>query len=550
MSLPIPLSIKLITSRGERNVTRETRDLVMRWTDPGGYASCQIALDRPLTLQPDEVAYYGNLLVHDGRHGGIVWDGRLEDPGRSAGAQGQVWDLAAVGGQAHTRDRTVPLIYVDQPLSNLDRVDNATPGAYDSVGTDPASTSSQEQSLILQFPEGITLVTNSRVVMRYVGIQRSGQKVARVDHASWDAGRTDSAFQVEVVARTDGSLASGEVARSDNWNTAGGGSSPRRIVTHFNSGRNTIEWRAIYTGVGGKVGNDAHWASFNGLIVLATRWTAAGAEQLTAATYGNNFVYAHEVVADLLGRLLTSFDGAAARIDTTTHPIDQLAYPDGVDPARVLDDLLSMEAGYTWRAWERNAAGRYRFEWVALPTTVRYEADVTDGYDSTGSADGLYNRVTVRWRDSKGKPRTTTRTATVPALDNATPPLIRQGAIDLGADVGSTADAQRAGDQWLADRRWAPNGGRLRIARPILDLETGRMVHPWEIRPGLIRVRGVLPRTDALNAASRDGVTIFRIVASEYRVSDGAATLELDSYAPSTSRMLATAQTKLRQIRR
>ncbi|MGX4657110.1 hypothetical protein ACWCHM_26175 [Micromonospora sp. SCSIO 07396] len=550
MSLPIPLSIKLVTSKGERNVTRETRDLVMRWTDPGGYASCQIALDRPLTLQPDEVAYYGNLLVHDGRHGGVVWDGRLEDPGRSAGAQGQVWDLAAVGGQAHTRDRTVPLIYVDQQvLSNLDRVDNATPKGDDSVGSTPANTASQEQVLILQFPEGLTVVPNSRVVTRYLGLQRASQKLARIDY-TWDAGRTDSAYQVEAVARTDGSLASGEVARSNNWSTSGGGSSPRVIVTHWTAGRNTIEWRIIYTGVGGKIGNDLHWGTFGNLIVLSTRWTAAGSEQLTAAPYGNSYVLAHEIVADLLGRLLTSFDGANARIATTTYQIDQLAYPDGVDPARVLDDLLSMEAGYTWRAWERNAAGRYRFEWVALPTTVRYEADVTDGYESQGSADGLYNRITVRWKDSKGRPRTTTRTSSVPALDNATPPLIRQGSIDLGGDVGSTSAAQRAGDQWLADRKWAPNGGRLRIARPILDLETGRMVQPWEIRPGLIRVRGVLPRPDALNASTRDGVTIFRIVASEYRVSDGAATLELDSYAPSTSRMLATAQTKLRQIRR
>jgi hypothetical protein len=191
----------------------------------------------------------------------------------------------------------------------------------------------------------------------------------------------------------------------------------------------------------------------------------------------------------------------------------------------------------TWRVWERNAAGKYRFEWVRVPGAVRYEADVTDGYSSQGSADGLYNAVTVRWRDGAGRTRTTTRTSTVPQLDAAQ--LTRQGWIDLGDDVGSDAAAARAGDQWLAERQDPPNAGQLRIARPIVDLQTGRMVQPWEIRPGLIRVRGILPRADALNATTRDGVAVMRIVASEYRASDGAAVLELDSYAPTTPRLIA-----------
>ncbi|MBM0277804.1 hypothetical protein [Micromonospora tarensis] len=547
MSLPIPLSIRLRTARGNLNVTRDVRDLTMRWTDPGGYQSCQVSLDRPLHLQPDEVAYYGDLTVFDGRNGNVVWDGRQEDPGRSAGGQGRVWDIAAVGGQSHTRDRTVPLVYVDQPLAGMDRVDNVTPGGTDTVGADPGDTTGIRQSLVLQFPQGISVATNSRIAVRYLGLQRAGQKLARVDY-TWRAGRTDAVFQVQAVARTDGSLASGDNARSDNWNTAGGGSSPRVIVTNWASGRTTVDFRVIYSGAGGTISNDLHWASFSNPVVMATRYTAAGAEQLTAASYPNNYVLASEVVADLLGRLLPRFDGATATIAATSHQIDQMAYPDGVQPARVLEDLLALESGFTWRAWERGANGLYRFEFVPVPATVRYEADAVDGYDSQGSADGLYNAVSVRWRDSKGVPQITVRTSTVPALTDAG--LTRQGSIDLGSDVGSLAAAQRAGDQWLADRRYAPNAGRLRIARPILDLQTGRMVMPWEIRPGLIRVRGILPRPDALNATSRDGVTVFRIVGGEFRASDAAVTLDLDSYAPSTVQQLADTRQAVARIRR
>jgi hypothetical protein len=58
---------------------------------------------------------------------------------------------------------------------------------------------------------------------------------------------------------------------------------------------------------------------------------------------------------------------------------------------------------------------------------------------------------------------------------------------------------------------------------------------PWEIRPGnLIRVRGVLPNADSLNASTRDGVAVFRIAATEYRQSENAATLELTA-TPSPS---------------
>ncbi|MGA4726298.1 hypothetical protein ACPB67_02660 [Micromonospora taraxaci] len=547
MSIPIPLSIRLRTARGDLNVTRDVRDLTMRWTDPGGYQSCQVSLDRPLHLQPDEVAYYGDLTVYDGRNGSVVWDGRQEDPGRSAGSQGQVWDIAAVGGQSHTRDRTVPLIYVDRPLAGMDRVDNVTPGGTDTVGADPGDTTGINQSVVLQFPQGLTIAAQGRIAVRYLGLQRTGQKLARTDH-TWDAGLTSASFACEAVARTDGSLAGGDIIRIDSWNTAGGGSSPRLIATNFAVGRNTIEFRVIYTGAGGSASNDSHWGSFQQIIVMATRYTASGSEQVTGASYPNNYVLASEIVADLLGRLLPKFDGATATIASTSHQIDQLAYPDGVQPARVLEDLLALEAGHTWRAWERGPTGLYRFEFVPVPTVVRYEADAVDGYDSQGSADGLYNAVSVRWRDSKGVPQVTVRTSTVPALTDAG--LTRQGSIDLGSDLGSLAAAQRAGDQWLADRRVTPNAGRLRIARPILDLQTGRMVMPWEIRPGLIRVRGILPRPDALNATTRDGVTVFRIVGGEFRASDAAVTLDLDSYAPSTAQQLATTRQQLARIRR
>ncbi|MEU4640822.1 hypothetical protein [Micromonospora sp. NPDC023814] len=483
------------------------------------------------------------MTVYDGRTGLVVWDGRLEDPARSAGTDGQVWELTGMGGQAHTRDRIVPLIYVDRPNpGGFDRVLNVTPGGTNSTGDDPGN--SGKDALILQFPQGLSINTGSKVQVRYGDVARAGQKLALIGYA-WDGGSGDVNMLVESIASTNGGA--GEIPRTAAISTAGGAYATRVVGTHWANGRNMLDFRYIRNAGGAyTVPSDLAWASFTDIVVVAMRHNADGTERTTG--YSTATVLASDVVADLLGRLLTQYDGVGATIATTTHPIDQLAYPDGVSPDRVLDDLLALESGHTWRVWERNSVGKYRFEFVPVPATVRYEADVLDGYDSQGSADGLYNQVTVRWRDAVGRIQTTTRTATAPALDAAG--LTRTGSIDLGTDVGSLAAAQRAGDRWLAERQYPPNAGRLRIARPILDLQAGRMVMPWEIRPGLVRVRGVLPRPDALNNSTRDGVTIFRIVSSEYRASDAAATLELDSYARTMPRMLAELRRRALPVRR
>lgn len=541
MSLPIPLTIRFRTARADRHVTADARDLVMRWTDPGGFASITVPLDRPLTLQPDEIAYYGQVIVYDARDGSTVSEGRMEDPGRSA-RDGEVWELTAMGGQAHTRDRTVPLIYVDQTLTDMTRALTNAPGATNSTGEDPGS--SGKDSVILQFPEGQSVSNGSRVNVRYSALARSSQKLGRVDYA-FDGGIADVNYAVMAIASTDGGAS--DIARSQPLSTGGGGSSPTVVGTNWANGRNTLDLRLQRTAGGAvKVADDLHWVSFMDLVVQAMRYNANGSEKTTG--YTSNTILATDVVADLLGRLLTDYDGASATIADTTHPIDQLAYPDGTTAAQVLDDLLKLEPGFTWRVWERTASGRFRFEWVPLPSAVRYEADAVDGYDSQGSADGLYNMVTVRWRDSAGRSRFTFRSSVVPDLVAAG--YNRQASIDLGSEVGSTAAAARAGDAFLAEHQYAPNGGRLRIARPILDLQTGRMVMPWEIKPGLIRVRGILPRVDALNASARDGVTVFRIVGGEFRASDGAATLDLDSYANTTPRLLSTLMRRMATLRR
>src|SRR5205085_7027166 len=108
--------------------------------------------------------------------------------------------------------------------------------------------------------------------------------------------------------------------------------------------------------------------------------------------------------------------------------------------------------------------------------------------------------------------------------------------IDLGDEPGSAANAQQVGDQFLAQHATPPNAGTLTVARRIRDLDTGRMVEPYEIRPGeLVRVRGTRPYPDSLNASARDGVTVFRLVQTDWSDSDGTCRLSLDNPRDSTT---------------
>lgn len=539
MSLTLPLAVRLATARADRHVTRKLRDLAFRIVAPGGFASVQMSLDEPLTGQPDWLDYYGRAYVYDARTGATLCEGRLEDPGRSAGRDGQVWDLVAVGPAAHARDRSAPVIYADRQIESTAwrQADLISGQAKGSVSYGDGT--SNVATLRVQWDSGQSIPPSNVLSARYVRLADTGQWVARVG-ASHVEGAASTVLKVEVVPRwLNGYVGTGTpnvAIESDNWTTSSA-VLLQRYGNEHTSKFNGVDLRLRQAHTVNVTSGDNYWTNLTDVHVLGSRYLRDGTEKTSG--YTTSTVLASEVVEDLLGRLLPLYDGVNATVDATSHAISQLAYPDGVDAATVLDDLMELEPGYLWEALESNSAGKYRFAWRQWPTSVRYEADVRDGYDGPGSAAGLYNEVTVRWRDVHGQTRTVRVTQDVPVLTAAG--LTRSPRpLDLGDNVGSDADATRAGEQFLAEHRYPPNAGRLRIARPILDLQTGRMVAPWEIRPGyLIRVRGVLPRVDALNATARDGLTVFKIAAVDFRASDAAATLDLDAYAASTARALA-----------
>lgn len=527
MTFPIPLAVRVVTPRKDLHITDLLADLSFRSIAPGGFASARFSIHRSLALQPDDIRHFAKVYIYDARNGNTVWEGRLEDPGPSAGNNGEVWDVAALGPSTHTRDRTTPLIYVDTRLSAF--VTATTSGRAYSVGTRD-SDNAADGALSIQAARGTVVTQLSLGAAVYDPVYAAGQDLALV-YIEWKGGFSGVNTQVQLRTAEDSILATTTLQEADISTTASTLSAQLNGSPDIPDNHNKLVLTLRRSGPTlNPVTDDLYYAEFYKLAVMGTRYNANGTAKTSG--YSGTTVLASDVVADLLGRLLNQYDGANASITTTSYGIQQLAYPDGATAEKVLSDLMELDTGYLWEARESNpVTGKYKFVWRAWPTTVRYEADVTDGYSSVSSASDLYNEAVVRYRDSTGQIRTVTRTQTVAAL--ADEGLTRSHFIDLGDEISTEANANRAGDQFLAEHRVPLAAGRLTIARPIADFDGGRMVMPWEIRPGyLIRVRGLESKVDAFAGTARDGTTIFKIAAHEYSVSDASAQLELDTAYP------------------
>lgn len=521
-----PLSVRLETADDDRAITRELVDLEMRWAIPGGAVEATAILSRPLTADPSNINIAATLHVTDGRNAEPVFQGRLADPGRSA----RGWALRAEGPAAHAHDREVQVVYLDQSLELflMRAKQSATAGEADVTSDDdgtPTVTTTARRGTVC----GIGWI----VGLENRTARELGQKLARFDYGV-TAGKPDANWYAEAILRD---ATTGAAVRSNAFGGGTLGSQPFQVGDPgFTNGRDLIELRITRKVSSQTVADDTTHALFFNVALEMMRLTKSGVEITTGYT---GSVLASSIVADLLGRYLTKYDAANASIAATTFTINQLAYADGTTCERILTELMTYEPRYYWAAWTINPdTGKYIFEWRAWPTEVRYEARGGDDFDQPGSDTELVNEVKVRWRDVNGRTRSVTRTNQVQVLDDAGLTITRT--LDLGDDVGSSAAAAQIGDTYLDEHAVAGNTGTVTIRTPIWDLVLGRLVEPWEIRPGnLIRLHGVAPTTDALDATDLDGNAVFPIWAVTYQLSSNSALLDLQREPRTLSGLLA-----------
>lgn len=526
----IPVAVRLANTEVDVHITKRLASLSWRTVAPGGYAGADFALQRPIDATDKMLTPYTRVYIYDRRNGSVLWEGRLQQPGRSAGTDGEVWAITAVGPSAHALDDQRSLIYCDKDLTSLVK-NNSFPAGEASIDEDPGN-SANESAMVFHFLKGNDTNTNSNLAFTYDRISQAQMFLGGISY-DFDMGFTAGAdFHVQAVCQP------GAVVVDDLADTAGGSHAGLSAGGTLNTDHTSVTFRWIRASGGAlTILSDATWASVANMVITGQRVTKAGVAITGAGTYANQYVFAHEVVADLLGRMLPFYDGANAIIATTTAHIDQLAYVEPVNADQVLTDLMEQESAYTWGAWESDSTtGLYRFEFKAWPVSARYEASVVDGFTSPAPTSEQYNNVLVRWKDPLGHIRLGPVTSTVDELDAVG--LTRTGYIDISDEVGSAGNAINAGTGFLQDHARPPTGGTLTVARPVRDVLDGRTVMPWQIIPGeLIRVKGVESSISTVDL-DRDGLTTFRIVSTEVG-DDGIATLELDMFTRSEARALA-----------
>lgn len=533
MTLLVPLTVRL----GNEHITRAVSDVSFRKDAVGGLRSMSLSLKRGIDNLDPDLAPLTKVYIYDGRTAAPVAEGRLADSGRSAGSDGQSWEVVAFGPAQHASDIERPLIYTDRSMANIYPEYLASTEGSAGPGMQPLAQA--KTGLLINFGDGMPINNNTVNFCRYADVANAGQKIALIA-SNWTCVRNDANFQFQVYTYTQGS--SGEMIRAHALNGAGGANVVKVVGTDFPNGRNLVDFALIrVSGGAATVIGDDIWIHIDGtdgapFVVRTLLHAKDGSEVTTGYTVGH--VLAHEVVADLLGRVLPEFDGAGASIATNTAQINQMAYHDGVTAAQVLEDLMKIEPAYRWYATPDTTGNGYGFRWEPWPTSVRYEATLDDGGSFPLTAQNLYNKVVVKWQDSAGRERRRYETSVCPTLDNLG--VVRQKVIDLGTEVGSDSLAATAAYTFLAEHNVPSNSGSISIARPIRDVISGRMVEPWEIEAGeLIRVRGVESYPDSLNADSSDGQTVFRIFAVDYSSSDNTAKLELDTDPTDTAAVLA-----------
>lgn len=511
-----PLSVRIADGLTDRMVTRHVSDLRFRKVVNGGNASASMRISMPRQTFED-LGPADRVYIYDGRNGHTAWDGYTDNPGAVDGSSGEGFDLSASGGIILAGDRSERLIYLDRGMDNW-RVDDyaaagVAPSATSEVGAFPDTTGNNHaasQCLYLQFTPGQPLAVGSRSAMLYDAFTGSPMTAGAI--AGWrDAGVTDANYAVRLNAIP---IVGGDPTPINTTVSTTAAVFASYAVADFPVDKIGFNWVFARQTSTTNVATDDVWTGLGEVAIYGhlldrygTKKTMSTAAHITLGSTAVNpavdaYILASEIAEDLLGRILTGCDPLSATIDTTAVHIDQLAYLDGATPAQVFGDLTQLEPDFYWGIGETLPNGLHRFWYRARPTVARYEVSTKDTYRAPGGDFELCNRIAVYWTDSKGTKQTTIVGNYVEALGNKSP--ISAGALDptftgrikdaeaitLPDGRGSSANAQRIGEQALAARAEAPKAATAIVDHPILNHETGKLEMPWELEPGgLVRVR-------------------------------------------------------------
>jgi hypothetical protein len=537
-NIGVPLAVTAGTSR----YTARISELTFRDEAPGGgrYITFDIPVDR---FRPDpELALLKPVYVSDARTGIVIAEGLIADVAwATEDPIGQVVRVTAWGPKTHASESSTPVIYYDSLVSTWDSDSPNTTDVIQVTDMEDSDDDGESKGFRFKADTGETITVTDEGFVEYRQMSYANQPIGRLS-GTWRAGLTDTGYSIV----RDGRASSGSAWTGISSSTLSTGGPFTFSLSTGNIPNATRLLRVGLTrNVSSITGARTHWLKVWNLRVEGLRYKADGTQDTAAGSYGTiDGVYDQWIVKDVLGRLLTRFDGANATVYPTNVNLGHFAYYDSVTAEQILEDVMAATGNtywYTYPAQYYN--GKATFLYWTFPTIVRYEVTLDSPADMQTSTTELYNKVTVRWKDKKGRPRTTVRTSTGDLLSNAG--LTRQAFVDVGSTLNTVATAQKVGDSFLAVHSKPVNAGSLTVNRPVRDILEGGYREPWEILPGeLVRLRGSIPDSAGLATTVADG-DVARIAAVEYTASSNSARLDLNFESPTVAKALRTLSRKM-----
>ncbi len=528
----VPLAVRIRNDRTDQMITGwlhgGTR---LQTSEQGGFLSASFVVDQKLGARSDIIKPYSRVYFYDKHSGDTVWEGDIAHPGRSMGDGGSLLEVTVEGG-SQLEDWSGQRIFIDRDMQAWKLTSTTTIGTSADVAESRGG--SGADALTLAFPNSFHVETNSRAEVRYDRIVEAGQYVGYINYG-WDCGVTNGSWIIRCIATPPST-----VVRTQTATTSGsGGSGVNLTGTDYQIPFLQMLWNSNPSSTGV---TDVVWTSFTDVIVRARLHLADGSWKTTG--YGDT-VSAVDVISDLLGDVLAStFDGPNASLDAgDSIGISQLAYPEGVTPKKVLEDLMVFEPTCTYLVGPSNPVNnKYSLTWLSRTNTVRYEFIAwTDEYSASAQPVDQYNVAVTRYKSAIGVSKSVVSTQSIPEM--VAMGRTRRIFQDLADDISNATNATQANAVILADHRFPQNGGRITLRRTVVDLWTGRRIQPYAIQPGYVaRIVGVNPSVDALNNSPRNGSSLCRIVSVDYDADTHSADIGLDSEPWSMFKAIAKAK--------
>lgn len=544
-------TVVLETPDGQQVITSQVSGLDYKSGSPGGYLSAQFDLPRKLdasTFRDTDV------LIYHRQTGEQLWGGEIVEQGRTDSG---LWRISCLGkGLAELQRRTEPYMVIDssptvssqkefvgykvKQVSRIKRkrkkpkngtitwaesknFKQTTGIGYGKAEHASAPNATEEEGLLFSIPKGIDVTALAEVRAEIRTPALCGQLLGAYGYR-YICSLASTAWRLHGVPITVGS--SFVTDRNDDWVTSLT-SMTWRNRSHFGDGRNALALR-ILRGTNLTTGADT-WAHIRELIIRTQMFAVDGSVR-SGASISTDTVLAHEVFTDITVRRCP--DLKIRNLATGTFAFRQLAWYEGITAKGVLDEICEADGELLWHAWGRDTDGKTVIDLDTAPTEVRYELSTRFGFDAPTPSTEYYNHCVVVGKINGVDTRH--------VEDRSNGARVRSFTLDLDGDFAN-GNAEAAATLFLDANAAPPNAGTITVVEPVLDLMTGRWVHPSQVLPGqLCRVRGVQPQPDTLNPeAKQDGVTIFRIVSNTHDVDAGASTLELDTPVLDTDRAIA-----------